>query len=184
LPQAFGGGNTGGSIDVSTALTAHGRRIDFEVETFVANTLLAKQNDSHAADLETYVPHGLREVTSDAGGDAPVAIQERAVSENPNAGADGAGVRQDGAAYTLEARTVPQSVATDWAVRRLTPRECERLQGFPDDFTQIPWRGKEPDGCPDGPRYKALGNSMAVNVMQWIGERIAMVEASFLEGVQ
>ena len=55
------------------------------------------------------------------------------------------------------------------AVRRLTPRECERLQGFPDDYTIVPWRGKP---CPDGPRYKALGNSMAVPVMRWIGRRI------------
>lgn len=62
------------------------------------------------------------------------------------------------------------------AVRRLTPRECERLQGFPDDFTAIPWRGKGTDQCPDGPRYKALGNSMAVPVMAWIGRRIQMVE--------
>jgi DNA (cytosine-5)-methyltransferase 1 len=58
-------------------------------------------------------------------------------------------------------------------VRRLTPRECERLQGFPDDYTAIPWRRKTADQCPDGPRYKALGNSMAVPVMQWIGKRIA-----------
>jgi DNA (cytosine-5)-methyltransferase 1 len=61
------------------------------------------------------------------------------------------------------------------AVRRLTPVECERLQGFPDNYTNIPWRGK--DGAPDGPRYKALGNSMAVPVMAWIGERIALVDA-------
>ena len=61
-------------------------------------------------------------------------------------------------------------------VRRLTPRECERLQGFPDDYTQIPWRNKEPKDCPDGPRYKALGNSMLVPVMRWIGERIEVVE--------
>ena len=67
-------------------------------------------------------------------------------------------------------------VAQPWAVRRLTPTECERLQGFPDDFTRIPYRGKPADKCPDGPRYKALGNSMAVNCMEWIGERIAMVE--------
>lgn len=53
-------------------------------------------------------------------------------------------------------------------VRRLTPVECERLQGFPDDYTQIPWKGKPPTDCPDGPRYKALGNSMAVPVMRWI----------------
>lgn len=63
------------------------------------------------------------------------------------------------------------------AVRRLTPRECERLQGFPDDYTLIPWRGRPASKCPDGPRYKALGNSMAVPVMRWIGERIATVSA-------
>ena len=63
------------------------------------------------------------------------------------------------------------------AVRRLTPTECERLQGFPDNFTQIPWRNKLAEDCPDGPRYKAMGNSMAVPVMRWIGERIQMVES-------
>jgi DNA (cytosine-5)-methyltransferase 1 len=62
-------------------------------------------------------------------------------------------------------------------VRRLTPIECERLQGFPDNFTRIPYRNKPEDQCPDGPRYKALGNSMAVPVMKWIGERIAEVES-------
>jgi DNA (cytosine-5)-methyltransferase 1 len=62
----------------------------------------------------------------------------------------------------------------NWAVRRLTPRECERLQGFPDDYTQVPHRGKP---AADGPRYKALGNSMAVNCMRWIGRRIEMVES-------
>jgi hypothetical protein len=58
------------------------------------------------------------------------------------------------------------------AVRRLTPRECERLQGFPDDWSKIPWKGKSAEECPDGPRYKACGNSMAVPVMRWIGSRI------------
>lgn len=58
-------------------------------------------------------------------------------------------------------------------LRFLTPRECERLQGFPDDWTAIPWRGRAAEDCPDGPRYRALGNSMAVNCMGWIGERIA-----------
>lgn len=57
-------------------------------------------------------------------------------------------------------------------VRRLTPVECERLQGFPDGYTAIPWRNKPAGECPDGPRYKALGNSMAVPVMRWIGDRI------------
>ena len=63
-----------------------------------------------------------------------------------------------------------------YVVRRLTPRECERLQGFPDDWTRIPYRGKPAEECPDTPRYKAIGNSMAVNVMRWIGERIQVVE--------
>ena len=67
------------------------------------------------------------------------------------------------------------AVALPWAVRRLTPVECERLQGMPDDHTMIPWRGR--NGAPDGPRYKALGNSMASNAMEWLGERISMVEA-------
>ena len=61
-------------------------------------------------------------------------------------------------------------------VRRLTPRECERLQGMPDDWTLIPYRGKPADDCPDGPRYKAIGNSMAVPVMRWIGKRIDEVD--------
>ena len=67
-------------------------------------------------------------------------------------------------------------VAQGYAVRRLTPRECERLQGFPDDWTKVPYRGKPADECPDTPRYKAIGNSMAVSVMRWLGKRIEMVE--------
>jgi DNA (cytosine-5)-methyltransferase 1 len=70
------------------------------------------------------------------------------------------------------------------AVRRLTPRECERLQGFPDDYTLIRYHRILKSGklskrlyeAADGPRYKALGNSMAVPVMRWIGERIQTVE--------
>ena len=69
-------------------------------------------------------------------------------------------------------------VANPMAVRRLTPVECERLQGFPDGYTNIPWRGKEES--PDAPRYKAMGNSMAVPVMRWIGKRIQKVEDGLL----
>ena len=61
-------------------------------------------------------------------------------------------------------------------VRRLTPMECERLQGFPDNWTKVPYRGKPAEECPDGPRYKAIGNSFAVPVVRWIGERIAMAD--------
>jgi DNA (cytosine-5)-methyltransferase 1 len=63
-------------------------------------------------------------------------------------------------------------IQTAMQVRRLTPVECERLQGFPDGYTAIPWRGKPASECPDGPRYKALGNSWAVPVVRWIGRRI------------
>ncbi len=79
--------------------------------------------------------------------------------------------KKDGVAVT---QFVAQPVATVMQVRRLTPVECERLQGFPDGYTNIPWR-KKPE-APDGPRYKALGNSMAVPCMAWIGQRIAEVD--------
>lgn len=70
------------------------------------------------------------------------------------------------------------------AVRRLMPVECERLQGFPDGWTKIPWRGRPAEECPDGPRYKAIGNSMAVPVMRWLGERIAMADSILPEEVE
>ena len=63
----------------------------------------------------------------------------------------------------------------------MTVEECEFLQGFPRGYTRIPWRGKPASDCPDGPRYKALGNSMAVNAMEWIGERIAFVDGLLKE---
>lgn len=77
----------------------------------------------------------------------------------------------------LQACQIPAVMQTSMQVRRLTPIECERLQGFPDNYTQIPWRKKPASECPDGPRYKALGNSWAVPVARWIGERINIVEA-------
>lgn len=193
---AFGGGNCSGSIKVSAALTAPVRRQDFEVETFIAHTLRGEGFDAS----ENATDRGITL--------APMAIQERAVSENPSAGPGGAGFRTDGIAYTLEARTVPQAVAFNCredpvsgekfgalgasspqaqaisypgCVRRLTPRECERLQGFPDDYTRVPLVNKRGrltgKFAADGPRYKSLGNSMAVPVMRWIGERIAAVDA-------
>lgn len=62
-------------------------------------------------------------------------------------------------------------------VRRLTPREFERLQGFADDYTRIAFAGKPPERCPDGPRYQACGNSIATPVMAWLGERISIVDS-------
>lgn len=90
------------------------------------------------------------------------AIQETASRENPNSGPNGKGWKEE-EAYTLDTR--PQNVAHNWRLRRITPTECERLQGFPDGYTQI-------GSTKDGPRYKALGNSMAVPVMHWLGKRI------------
>lgn len=141
--------------------------------------------------------------TLDAGQPHTVAhaIQAGALRENPNSGPDGPGVQAD-IAYTLEARSEVQCVQFDWRVRRLTPMECERLQGFPDGYTAISYgRAVKPEkitedwfkyvarGNPerltredvarlaaDGPRYKALGNSMAIPPMRWIGQRIAMVD--------
>ena len=99
------------------------------------------------------------------------AIQAGALRVNPASGPDGVGVQADHA-YTLEARAEVQAVQHAMQVRRLTPTEAERLMGFPDGYTAIPWRGKPADQCPDGPRYKALGNSWAVPVVRWIGRRI------------
>ena len=85
----------------------------------------------------------------------------------------------DRMSYTFDAATSqgiacssPPGFLAPSRVRRLTPLECERLQGFPDNYTLIPWRGKSAGECPDGPRYRAIGNSMAVTVVRWVGLRI------------
>lgn len=83
---------------------------------------------------------------------------------------------RSGTLATRNDQTLFSMVHDNWCIRHLTPVECERLQGFPDNWTRIPYRGKPEDECPDAPRYKAIGNSMAVPVMRWIGERIQMVE--------
>jgi DNA (cytosine-5)-methyltransferase 1 len=102
-------------------------------------------------------------------GDKHAVAQPIGLDEEQNAMIDAFG--------TLKARTLGGGfegtvMQPNMAVRRLTPVECERLQGFPDNYTNIPWR-KAIDS-PDGPRYKALGNSMAVPVMKWIGERLEL----------
>ena len=82
-----------------------------------------------------------------------------------------------GVTETGEGRGVPIVPTAPSGVRRLTPRECERLQGFPDDWTLVPHRGKP---AADAPRYRALGNSMAVPVMRWIGERLDFVDRALI----
>lgn len=88
------------------------------------------------------------------------------LSENGNDRAIGAGVSPP-----LKTATTPVLAAPP-AVRRLTPEECERLQGFPPGWSKVPYRGKTADQCPDSPRYKAIGNSWAVPVVRWLGKRI------------
>lgn len=101
-----------------------------------------------------------------------IAIQGNLIGRDKG-GPQGIGVAENSPMYTLTKSDV-HGVANNVAVRRLTPVECERLQGFPDNYTNIK------ENCPDGPRYKALGNSMAVPVMKWIGNRIQMVEDGFI----
>ena len=72
--------------------------------------------------------------------------------------------------------------AVDYIVRLLTPLECERLQGLPDGYTKIPYRGKSADECPDSPRYKALGNGWAVNCARWICQRIQKYDVNQVKG--
>jgi len=199
---AYGGGNTGGDIEVATACTAHGVRMDFDTETFavhgtqdpginreLAHALGRNHGQENACIAFSYKDHGADATvdlaptiragnhdTSHANSGQPPAIAYAFAENNQNVirlqNGDGqitgplsAGGGKPGQGYP--------AIQSGLQVRRLTPRECERLQGFPDNHTLISWRGKSEGDCPDGPRYKAIGNSMAVPVMRWIGERIA-----------
>ena len=110
------------------------------------------------------------------------------INKKERRGGSGLGISEEPVAYTNTAKDV-HGVATDThgaytehlAVRRLLPVETERLMGFPDNWTRIPWRGKPAEQCPDGPRYKACGNSFCVNCVEWIGERIEKVERELKE---
>lgn len=84
----------------------------------------------------------------------------------------GAGKWYEEYTASLDACSPPPALLTPAQVRRLVPVECERLQGMADNYTLIPWRGKPASECPDGPRYKAIGNSKAVTVVRWIGRRL------------
>lgn len=166
---AFGGGNTGGNIDVAACLTAKGQRIDFEVETFAVHG--TQDPDTN---LELAHTLGRNHGQENAIFSEPFTLAIRGRNEGSTVE-----IRNDGVANALltpnGGRAGMGVGAISWGmqVRRLMPVECERLQGFPDNHTLISWRGKEATECPDGPRYRAIGNSMAVPVMRWIGERIA-----------
>jgi DNA (cytosine-5)-methyltransferase 1 len=106
----------------------------------------------------------------DAGHVLPVAQEVAYTTKLHNTQSNNAGKIFEERSPCLDANSPAPALLTAMAVRRLTPVECERLQGFPDGYTNIPWRKK--DESPDGPRYKALGNSWAVPVVRWIGRRI------------
>lgn len=170
IPVAFGGGNTSGNLDVAACLTAKGQRLDFDVETF-ALAFPEYMSGTQVASSENLSPS--------------------LMSRNPTAVA----IALD--KHGAETTDIVMPPATQGLqVRRLTPRECERLQGFPDDYTLIPYgRAISPEkldadyakylmrggkmsfedccrAAADAPRYKAIGNSMAVPVMRWLMEGI------------
>ena len=167
--------------------------MDFESETFlVAHSLNAEGFDASEDGTGRGVPlvavaFSCKDHGADAGAIAPTLRAMGHGASHPNAGGQVAvafaqntrdEVREMAVVGALAAN--PGMKQTSYlrpnsAVRRLTPRECERLQGFPDDWTNVPYRGKP---AADGPRYKALGNSMAVNVMSWIGQRIKIASAT------
>ncbi len=189
-----GGNKTGGDHRVPTWIPSK--------HSAIALPLLANSNNSFDNTLETYVTHALRADGFDASEDgtgrgtplvpavAPCLTQN--YSKQPDNSDTNAGPMlvptafnlrgQDGGAQPEVADKArlrsasggsSRSYVAGQAVRRLTPRECERLQGFEDDYTLVTHRGKP---AADGPRYKALGNSMAVPVVRWIGERIREVD--------
>jgi DNA (cytosine-5)-methyltransferase 1 len=134
-------------------------RQDYETETMVAHTLRGEGFDASEDGTGRGTPLvPIAFSSKDHGADAGEISPTLRSMGHDNSHANGGG---------------QVAVAFGWAVRRLTPTECERLQGFPDGWTMVTHRKKP---AADGPRYKAIGNSMAVNVMQWIGERIELIE--------
>lgn len=198
---AYGGGNTSGNIDVATACTAHGVRMDFDTETFavhgtqdpdtnreLAHTLGRNNGQENACiafsykdngadatpDLSPTIRAGNHDKSHANSGQPPAIAYAFKAGQRAKAGGIGYAEEQSPTLTSASSGTnLAPAVMHGVAVRRLTPIECERLQGFPDNHTLIGWRGKDAAECPDGPRYKAIGNSMAVPVMRWIGERIA-----------
>lgn len=106
-----------------------------------------------------------------------VCVASNTIGRTPQNGGHHLGLTPE-LCYTLNTSHHSHAVIHGYDVRRLMPLEYERLQGFPDHFTRIPWKGKQADNCPDALRYKALGNSMAVPVITWLGKRLSDYLAS------
>ena len=199
-PKVFGGNNTSGPIDVAPARNACASasgRMDFESEAFIVHgtqdpcvstdTAFALGRNNGGENAVFAIQAGALRTNPLSGPDGvgvqadhaytlearaevqavAVALRGREGGATAELGDDLAGTLRASAGGGDKAHALISS-----AVRRLTPVECERLQGFPDDYTLIPWRNKPAVECPDGPRYKAIGNSKAVPVVRWIGQRI------------
>ncbi|HDP0199345.1 TPA: Dam family site-specific DNA-(adenine-N6)-methyltransferase [Salmonella enterica subsp. enterica serovar Concord] len=134
-----------------------------------------KDNGADAtADLSPTIRAGNQDTSHANSGQPPAIAYAFKAGQGSKAGGIGYAKEQSPTLTSASSGTnLTPAVIHGVAVRRLTPVECERLQGFPDNHTLISWRGKDAADCPDGQRYKAIGNSMAVPVMRWIGERIA-----------
>ncbi|BDE94923.1 DNA cytosine methyltransferase [Raoultibacter timonensis] len=170
-----GAGSLGAQWEVSPTLRA-GASGTNQVPT----VCMADANANAAIDVELCG-------TLKVGGEPPICFTQNTRDEVRLVGGDGSlsgalcsrpGAKQQ--SYVVQSAEVDHGAVWQWPwiVRRLTPRECERLQGFPDDWTLVPYRGRPADEFPDSPRYSALGNSFAVPVVRWIGERIARVDSS------
>ena len=204
LVAAFGGGNTKGRLDVATCQTAHGSRMDFDTETFV----IAAREPSAVLSFDNRQDP----IVQSDGSSRPIGAKDNGQGVcHAFDWTTGQNVRADVRANTMNLRPYAPSLSAvkqpaTWipprVVRRLTPTECERLQGFPDDYTLIPFGGgigrqrdadeliayvcrRHPDWteeyartlASDGARYKALGNSWPIFVVTWIGRRIAAMDA-------
>jgi DNA (cytosine-5)-methyltransferase 1 len=149
------------------------------------NSYIAFSAKDHGADANRIAPtlRGMGHDSSHPNGGGQVAVAFTLHGSDSTASAASpteiAGSIRTRAPGSIENSSTTAVLQQQMAVRRLTPRECERLQGFPDNYTLVECRGKL---AADGPRYRALGNSMAVPVMRWIGERIAAVDAILRDG--
>jgi|WetSurMetagenome_2_1015567.scaffolds.fasta_scaffold00191_57 DNA (cytosine-5)-methyltransferase 1 len=188
IPVAFGGSNTSGPIEVATAgggsetLIAFNSREDPVTTGDVAGALGSSSPQAQA------IAFSCKDYGADAGETAPTLRAMGHAGSHANAGGQLAIAvslrgREGGATAELSGDVMPAlrtgggggdkpHALTQMGVRRLTPVEAERLQGFSDNYTRIPWRGRPEEECPDGPRYRAVGNSMTVDVMRWLGQRI------------
>lgn len=169
--------NNGNSGTLRANTHGHEQIICFNgAETPIARFEVAATCDCSHGGLENCIYCNSEQNSFEVMGDnqTAVAIGENIIGRQPQNGGNYTGVSEE-LAFTQNISGV-MGVAFRATIRRLLPIECERLMGFPDNWTRIPWKGKPAEDCPDNHRYKACGNSMCVNVMRWLGLRIEMLE--------